>query len=188
MRLGNDLYEVTVTEIPDSTFASEHTQGFDDIFLPETVSVDHPLKALAIEATGRDSTWKVCPIGDCLCFIHDYAYLEGDQLIVLQNDTISQIDIRTHQLAVHQKLECFGCCLGMYPCPGGYIVYGEMEIFRIDERFDTVWRVSGADKFVSPDIFPPFKIEDGVIKVYDWDNNYYEFNFDWHCLDERRSE
>lgn len=92
---------------------------------------------------------KIGLIGDCHVYDEDCAILKGNILTVLQNDTISQINVISGEFVFYTRIEDFGCNIGIYEIETGYIIYGEEEIKMLDFNFNTKWKFSGKDIFIS---------------------------------------
>ena len=52
----------------------------------------------------------------------------------------------------------------------------------LDFDFCKKWSFSGRDIFVSQFREKPFEICDNLIRLYDWEDNYYEIDFDGNLL------
>lgn len=122
-------------------------------------------------------------IGDFYSYENDCAILNDNILTVKQGNLISQIDILKEELVLNKKFECFGCTFGIYQISNGFIIWGEMEILMLDNNLNKVWSFLGKDIFVSQTSNIPFKICKDSIKLYDWENNYYELDFSGKLID-----
>ena len=58
------------------------------------------------------------------------------------------------------------------------MIYGEIEIIKLDNNFNIVWKFSGKDIFVSVSGKNAFEFTAGSIKLYDFEDNFYELDFD----------
>ena len=83
-----------------------------------------------------------------------------------------------------KKFDCFGCNYGIYRVQNGYIVYGEMEITMLDFDFNKKWSFSGKDIFVSMSDKKPFELCENSIKLYDFEENFYEIDFSGKLISE----
>ena len=66
----------------------------------------------------------------------------------------------------------------------GYLIYGEIEIIKLDNEFNTLWKFSGRDIFVSTTGKNAFELTDHSIKLYDFNDNFYEIDFDGKLINE----
>lgn len=99
-------------------------------------------------------------------------------LSILQNNTITQLSTKDGSLIFYKQFDYFGCNYEIYKIRKGYIIYGEVEITMLDLDFNKRWSFSGRDIFVSQSGKKAFEICDNKIKLYDWEDNYYEIDFD----------
>ena len=112
------------------------------------------------------------------------AILEGNILTVLQNDRITQIDLGTVQMIANHELDIFGTTFSIHRLLDGYLIYGEIEIIRLDDAFQAVWKFSGKDIFVSVTGKQSFELTDETIKLYDFEDNFYELDYNGNVIRE----
>ena len=62
------------------------------------------------------------------------------------------------------------------------IIHGEMEITMLDNEFNKMWSFMGKDIFASVSGKEPFEICKDRIKLYDFEDNYYEIDFCGKCI------
>ena len=110
--------------------------------------------------------------------LHETSQLiDNERILICCGDTVFCLAIPDLNLIWKSKVDQF-TCFEIFKIDGGYIVHGEMEISRIDENGQIVWKNSGADIFVVPDDTEDFKITDKYIKVLDWNKKVYKWDFD----------
>ena len=71
---------------------------------------------------------------------------------------------------------------------GDFILYGEVEIYRVTPDLSIKWSFSGKDIFVryhNNEPEPAFKMKKDRICLYDFGDNYYEINYDGILLDSK---
>ena len=66
--------------------------------------------------------------------------------------------------------------------PDGYLIYGEIEIIKLDNKFNTAWKFSGKDIFVSISGKNAFELTEQSIKLYDFEDNFYELDFNGNVI------
>lgn len=182
MVLRNELYIVNITVDTTYTFQSADNRPYDLELNPENYTHSGFYKTLSIHIDSFSDEIDIALIGSFYSYDTDCAVLEGDILTVMQNNFISQIDLKNVRLLLHKKFDCFGCAYGLFRVPKGFIVFGELEIVGLDLNFDRVWGFSDKDIFVSQSLKKPFEIGEASIKLYDWEDNYYELDFDGHLI------
>ena len=97
---------------------------------------------------------------------------------MLKNYDIYIIDLESMNLIEEYQVEDMACNFGIYRIDDGYIIHGEMEIKKLDFNFNKVWGFYGRDIFVSVNNKKAFEISNNKIKLYDFEDNYYELDFD----------
>lgn len=182
MELQNEFCTVRITI--DSTYKvqSSDNRKYDLILNPENYKNNNYYKTFSIHIDLYDSVIDIALVGDFYSYDYDCAILDGKVLTIMQNDTISQIDVNHGKLLLHKKFECFGCNSGLYRVSNGYIVYGEIEIVMLDFNFTKKWGFSGRDIFVSQSEKKSFELCENCIKLYDWNDDYYELDFDGNLI------
>lgn len=76
-----------------------------------------------------------------------------------------------------RNLIVFGCNYGIFRVQNGYIIYGEIEILMLDFEFNKKWAFSGKDIFVSISGKKSFELCENSIRLYDFEDNYYEIDY-----------
>ena len=177
MKLENELCSVEI--LVDSTYAvqSSDNRHYDLEWNPKNYRHNDHYKTLAIHIDLFSRQMDIALVGDFYSYDSHCAVLEGRVLTVMQNNTISQICVDDGALMHHKEFECFGCTFGLYRITDGYIIYGEMEIIMLDLNFHKVWAFSGRDIFVSQTRENAFVLGERSIKVYDWEDNFYEVDY-----------
>lgn len=159
-----DNHHYDVVHNPDSYLRGDHSR---------TIS-------LAIQTEGHEI--RVALIGSFLTFTDDCAILEGEELVILQWDRVIRLRAVDGTILRCSKLDVMGGGLGIYPVGEGYLLHGEMDIIMLDHDLEERWSFSGRDIFASVTGKESFAIGDGIIKLYDFEDNYYELDFDGNLI------
>jgi hypothetical protein len=175
---------VSITFDIDNNFTLDSTDNrpYDVILNPCNYKRGDFYHALFIVITSSESEISIALIGDCYSSDSDCAVLEKDILTVLQNQTITQINIADGSIVNHIELNGIGCNFGIYKVEKGYVIYGEEEITMLNFNFEKMWSFTGKDIFVSASGKIPFEIKENIIHLYDFENNYYEIDFDGNVV------
>ena len=181
--LQNEKYSVRITTADTYIEESADNRKYDYILNPNKLGRHNMYRTLCISVTGTKNA-EIALVGDYYTSEIDCAILEVDILTVLQNDYISQIDLDTVQVVAGYKVDVFGTTFAIYRLPDGYLIYGEIEIIKLDNEFNTVWKFSGRDIFVSITGKNAFELTDHSIKLYDFEDNFYEIDFDGKVINE----
>ena len=179
----NDKYCVEITLDETYTIDSADNKRYDYVLNPSIKSRGNMYKVLHLLIKGVQNA-DIALIGDYYTYPEDCAILEDENLTVLQNDYITQINLKTVQIIASYELDVFGTTFSIYRMSDGYLIYGEIEIIKLDNEFNTVWKFSGRDIFVSTTGKNAFELTDHSIKLYDFEDNFYEIDFDGKLINE----
>lgn len=175
MNLKNEVCQVFISTDDSYVINSAENKHYDIIHNPGNKSEFY--KTFSIEISNKKEKIKIALIGDYYIYNDDCAILKENVLTILQNDSISQINVLSGKLMFYTIIDGFGCNLGIYETGLGYIIYGEVEIKMLDFDFNTKWKFSGKDIFVSKSGRKAFELCEDRIKLYDFNDCYYEIDF-----------
>ena len=100
-------------------------------------------------------------------------------LLFAMNEIIGVFDPRTLDFEIKAEIEMLGTLIAVYPYKNDYILYGELEIYRVSESMEILWDFSGRDIFVKCyGDQPTFQMKEDRICLYDFEDNYYEISYD----------
>ena len=183
MILQNEICNIRISIDETFTVDSTDNKPYDLILNPYQIKHSDFYKVFAIEIDLYYKVMRIALIGDYYSYDDDCAVLDGEILTVLQNDTISQINIKDGALMFAKKFDCFGCNYGIYKVKKGYLIYGEIEILILDFDFNLMWKFSGKDIFVSVTGKKAFELCEDSIKLYDFEDNFYEIDYDGNKIE-----
>ena len=69
-------------------------------------------------------------------------------------------------------------CFEIYERDEGYIVHGELQISKLDDKGNILWQFTGNDIFTTPTGRNAFRIENDIIYATNWDNVVFKLNAD----------
>lgn len=159
MKLCNDKYKIEISEDATYTLQSTDNRHYDYTFNPSNLTRNDFIKAFNIkieDIRNHSLATNIALIGSLFCSEDHCAILINSILIVLMNDLITQFDLESKSLTRFKDLGEHGCFFEIYHVDDGYIIYGELEILKLDFMFNIIWAFSGADIFVSQDDQPAF--------------------------------
>lgn len=178
MELQNDKCNVKISVDTTYTVGSTDNKPFDVELDLSNIGRSGFYKALSITIDLFYRNFQIALVGDfCSCEM-DCAILDDEILTILQNNTITQLSIIDGSVLLFKKLDCFGINYGIYKLQQGYIIYGEVEIIMLDFEFNEKWKFSGKDIFVSISGKTAFQICEKTIKLYDFEDDFYEIDFE----------
>lgn len=177
MKLKNKLYQITINIDEDYEIAGSKNRYYDAEFNPKNFTKNDFCQAIWVDVKGKNS-YRFSLIGDCRTNLENCAVLENNRLVILQNWDLYVFDLERRDIAECYDVDNSGCNFGIYKISDGYIIYGELEIQKLDSAFNQVWSFSGWDIFVSASGRNAFEIDGKIIKLYDFKDNYYKLDFD----------
>lgn len=177
MLLSNDLCTVKIYIDETYTINSADNKHYDIIYNHEQYRKTDYYKVLIIHIDLFSKELSIALIGDYYSYDEGCALLNDDILTVLQNDDITQINVKTGLIInrIH-LIDNFGINYAIYKSKTGYIIYGEINITALNNDFQTEWTFSGRDIWASVTGKNPFELCDDRIKLYDFNDNYYEID------------
>ena len=110
--------------------------------------------------------------------IHENSQIiEEDRILVCCSDSIFCLSVPELDLIWKTQADQ-AACFEIFKYKDSYIVHGELEISRLDYNGQLMWEKSGADIFTTVDGTSDFEITEQYIRVTDWENRTYKFDFD----------
>lgn len=184
MILHNDLCSINISTDTTYTVESTDNKPYDLIINPKNLRHSDMYKVFSVQINSFSKTINIALIGDFYSYDEDCAVLEDTILTILQNDAIIQLNVNDGTMINYKEFDCFGCNYGIYRVQNGYIVYGEIEITMLDFEFHKKWSFSGKDIFVSISDKKAFELCKNSIKLYDFEDNFYEIDFSGKLISE----
>ena len=174
MELHNNRYavqsSVEVTPLLNQYDIVHNTENIDtnDYFMARTFHINrldgHSLKVALI---------------DLICSSYEpYAALDGNILTTILFSSIARIDMDTGLLVQYTECDSIGGLFEIHPIDGGYLIWGEGDIFRYDLMLNRVWAFMGRDILVSLHSNQHFWIQKSEIHCRDFLGYHYVLDFD----------
>lgn len=179
LKISNSIYEIEITE--DSTYRlfSMDNKVYDLICKMEDYGRSSHYKTLSISVFNwtNENSKKIAVIGGIYSFtIEDCAVLDGDELIVLMQDSVVIFDLKNNELVCKKRVVTMGTAFHIYSYKDSYVIHGELEIVLMNKMGEIIWSFSGRDIFVlseENENLQVFSIAREYIIVYDWQGNKY---------------
>ena len=187
MVLNNEVYEIEI--VADETYTTNSTDNkhYDYVYNPNELGENDFINVFSIKIKSNEKVINIALIGGLYSNIDNCAILHNAVLIVLQNDMISKIDITTGKLLSSKIIETFGSNFSIHHIETGYIIHGEIEIIKLTFDFEIEWTFSARDIFAILDGKPAFELCDNCVKLYDFENNYYEIDLNGKLIREKQA-
>ena len=177
MKLKNEFCAITVSVNDHFSFNDPKNDRYDIIFNPQNYNYEDSVKVLEFDVNLFEDRKKIALITFIGEPTGDIAVLEGTVLTVLQDETFLQIDVIEGRIIATKPTDMFGSVFSLNKFGDDYIVHGEIEIARYDSDFNKRWSFSGKDIFASVTGRPAFEMTENSIKLYDFQDNYYEIDY-----------
>lgn len=183
MILENEKCHIEIKIDETYTVDSADNRHYDVTLNPGHYRHSDVCKTLSIHVDLFSDEFCIALIGPFYTSEYDCAVLDDEILTVLQDDTITQIDISDGSIVRHIKFDCFGCNYRLHKVNKGYIVLGEIEITMLDFDFVKKWSFAGKDIFVLVSAGKtPLQIREDSICLYDFEDNFYEIDFEGNLI------
>ena len=188
MQLQNEHYCVSVTS--DALVFPKNicTAAYDAVYGQEEHNGREVVTVFSVEIRGRFGMRRIALVGDELSVDYHCAVLEEHTLTVLQNKRVRRIHLETGEMLMDKLVGSYGCNWAIYSVENCYVIHGEEEITMLDRDLCKKWDVSAREIYASRTKGMAFEIEDGIIKVYDFEDTYYEYDLNGMLLREILAE
>ena len=180
MNIENATYKIAIVKDETFTLDSVDNKPYDYIFNPVGFRRSDFYMAYSINIDDGIGKKRIALIGSAYGRVDNSAVMEDDTLIVLANTILVSIDCRTISMKSHEiksdTIPFFKVLLGIYRFDNAYIVHGEIDILKLSPAFEIEWSYSGGDIFITQDGSCPFRIENDIIHLTDWNGRKYAVN------------
>ncbi len=176
-------YKVSVKEEKDFALVSNYKSKYDAVFDFEESSDSFLEKGMLLSIEYRGTIKKVLFIVSSYTPIAECAIPHGNELFMMLNWDLCMFDPATLKITRHIEIDCMGTMNAAYSYKDDFILYGEIEIIRVDSKLNIKWNFFGRDIFVrykSND--PAFVMKADKICLTDWNEDYYEIDYDGNLL------
>ncbi|MBR2860940.1 MAG: hypothetical protein IKB86_03790 [Clostridia bacterium] len=177
MKFKNNLCTVCISVKDSFSFDDPQNKRYDVILDPLNYSNEDYIKVFEINVYLFNKQKKLALISRWGEPTDDIAALDGSILTLLQNNAFLQIDVMKGRVINVKPTDIFGCVFSLNKFGDDYIVYGEMEIARFDSKLNKLWSFSGIDIFFSPTGKTAFEMTKDTIKLYDFNDTFYEIDY-----------
>lgn len=182
MELSNENFHIvmkTETRPPLHRFSIVHN--------PENISTEDFYMARVLEIENLHGAALTVALLDILCPGYEHcAVLEPHHITLILFASILRLDLDTGMIAQFVTCDNVGGLYEIHPIEGGYIIWGEMDIFRYDFQLNRIWHFMGRDILVSLTKDKRFWIDDGSIHCRDFQGWHYVLDFNGKLIDDFR--
>lgn len=169
-------YHISINEAPPYSCNSTDNKYYDKVLVIEKSDFN---KTIELEIEQNEETRSVLLIVPYYTPLESFIATHRDGLFMMLNDFLCVFDPETMTIVKQVQINPLGTMFEVHKLENDYILYGEMEIYRISEELDIKWEFSGRDIFVRyQGTEPAFLIKKDRICLYDFEDNYYEIDFE----------
>lgn len=179
MHIKTNLYSIDLSFAAINVLGSVNDQCYDEVYNVDSLHDIDLTKTLCVYISCASYSKKIAFISSCYSSDENCAVLDDNILTILQDDIVIQMDMASCCVIKYKKIDTFSNLWHIYQFNDAFIVHGEIEIIRLNKYLEVVWSFSGSDIFVTIDIpHEAFQMCDDRIKLYDFNGNYYEINYE----------
>lgn len=177
-------YTINIYEAPPYSFNSTDNKNYDKILKIETSNFN---RCIELEISHNDTINTVLLIAPYHTSVDACAVVSADGLFLMLDKTVCIFDIETLEITKTNELDSLGTMFEVHPYDDDFILYGEMEIYRIDSDLNVVWQFSARDIFVRyQGVEHAFLMKKDRICLYDFLDNYYEIDYDGKLIEKQK--
>ena len=177
MQLKNEICEVTI-EL-DSTYklgSADNKNNYNVVLNPNLYTEYYSI--LNIKVNFADKELDIILVGEYPSYDDNCAILDNNILTILTNNAVTQIDVTNGNIVKNIKLSNRDYTFAIYKVDNArFLIIGEQYIRILDNNLSEIWKFKGKDIFASISNKKVFEICNDRIKLYDFEDNYYELDF-----------
>ena len=161
--LHNDRYKVS-----SNVEVKPSLERFDIVHNTERINTNDFFMAHIFQIDRSDGHSLTFAVVDLICSGYPHCVvLETNYLTLVLFRAIIRIDLETGSILKYENCENMGGLFEIYRVSGGYLIWGEGDVFRYDDSLNRIWHFMGRDILVSLHADKHFWIEDGQIHCRD---------------------
>ena len=182
MKLKYKNYEIELFDEPNYTLNSvDNLRFYDKVYFEGEHQEDrfYPNSKHAIivkEFETEISSAIICEVGGGTGIFENSFIIEDDKIWIRVCNKIYCLEIPTLELQWRREFD-FATVFEFYKIENDFITRGELEIKRITRNGEIVWSFGGRDIWVNIEGKTELKIENDIIRLFDFESNEYLINF-----------
>ena len=169
-------YEISIWGAPPYTIGSADNKVYDRVIIVEDYEYNKQFE-FRVDYIGTVKTVLIIASGHTP--EESFVALHEDGLLLMLNDMLCIFNPETLDIVKQTRIDPMGTMFEIHPYKSDYILYGELEIYRISSDLKVLWCFGARDIFVRyQGDEPAFLMKKDRICLYDWLDNYYEIDYD----------
>ena len=170
-------YKISIQEAPDYHWYSYDSKNYDKVLHLEGDKDFTRTILLTIKQARQEK--KVMLVVPYYTIVDNCALPAGDRLFLMLNDLLCLFNLESLDIYKQQKLDTIGMMIAPFPYKQDFILYGELDVFRVTNELSIQWQFSGKDIFVNcNDDAPAFEMKRDRICLRDFEGDHYEIGYD----------
>lgn len=177
-------YFLSVYETSGYSENSTDNKNYDRIIRLEESDFN---KQIIIEVTRGDNKKEILLIVSAHTPVSTCAALHPEGLFLMLNSTLCVFSPESLEITNMCEIDPMGTMFEARSYKDDYILYGEMEIYRVNKDLEVLWNFSARDIFVRyQGDEPAFEMKDDKICLIDFMDYCYEIDYDGNLLSEKK--
>lgn len=171
-------YHILIQHELNYAFDSSDNKYYDQIF--NLVEQEYYTQTISLHIEKDDWQKTIALIVPYHTDVNSCVLPAGNGLFFMLNDLLCLFNLETMEIDKQKKIDTIGTMFAPFSYKQDFILYGEMDIFRIASDLSVQWKFSGRDIFVryQSDDSPAFEMKKDRICLYDFEDNYYEISYE----------
>lgn len=170
-------YSICIKDAPHYSFNSTDNKHYDSVIILGEKDFN---RCIEIEVEKHGEVKNVLMVAPYHTPTESFVAPHKDGLFMMLNNILCVFSPEstaiTKQIQINPMIEIM---YEVHQLEDDYILYGEMNIYRISQELVVKWDFSGRDIFVRyQGNEPAFLMKQDRICLYDFEDNYYEIDFD----------
>lgn len=178
-------YDISIREEPPYSFRSADNKYYDKVHCLVEQDYEYAPKTVCVRVE------KDCFVKEAALIVSYHALIEnctlpaGDCVFLMLDNILCLLCPDTLELVKKAVINPVGAMFAAYAYETDFILYGEVEIYRIAQDLMVLWTFSGRDIFVRyMGEEPAFEMRSDRICLYDFEDNYYEIDYDGKVIND----
>lgn len=173
-------YEIRICGAPPYHPDSADNKAYDKVMVVEDWDYEewdyNKLFEIHVEHMGTEKIVLLVASGNTP--EESFVALHRDGLLLMLNETLCIFNPETLAIVKQSSIEPLGTMFEIHPYKSDYILYGELEIYRVSSDLEVLWCFGARDIFVRyQGDEPAFLMKEDRICLYDWLGYYYEIDY-----------
>lgn len=180
-------YKISIQEAPDCHWYSCGSKNYDKVL--HLAGDEDFTRTILLTIRQAHQEKKVVLVIPYYTIIDRCALPAGNRLFLMLNNLLCLFNPEALDIDRLKKLDTIGTMFAPFPYKHDFILYGELDIFRVASDLSIQWQFSGKDIFVNNnDDAPAFEMKSDRICLCDFEGDHYEIDYDGKLIQTLKHE